>query len=201
VLYLFFLASLWLAQSSSRRLKLDVYPLFLTGVIGLGVYSLTLDQELTTLSLSGLFLPYWHYFLIGVLISHVLRGKPGANALLLGWIAIEIGFLALGTIKSYPVAGIVFGLFIFCLWRWKDLDSLLADPVFQYLGTISYTLYLVHPDIGWKAISLGQDFFDGEMSTIASLLVFIMAFLLSMLGAHVLHVVFEKPSLWLCQQL
>jgi len=48
---------------------------------------------------------------------------------------------------------------------------------------------------------LGQKFFGSEMSSIATLFIFIMALLLSVRGAHVFHVVFEKPSLWLRQQL
>jgi hypothetical protein len=39
------------------------------------------------------------------------------------------------------------------------------------------------------------------MSSTATLFEFITALLLSALGAHMFHVVFEKPSLWLCQQL
>jgi peptidoglycan/LPS O-acetylase OafA/YrhL len=48
---------------------------------------------------------------------------------------------------------------------------------------------------------LGQKFFGSEMSSIATSFAFITALLLSVLGAHVFHVVFEKPSLWLCQLL
>jgi peptidoglycan/LPS O-acetylase OafA/YrhL len=115
--------------------------------------------------------------------------------------AIEIGFLMLGDIKSYSVAGIVFGMFVFFLLQWKNLDSFLCGRIFQYLGAISYTLYLVHPDIGWKVISVGQQVFGGEMSSIATLFVFLSAVLLSILVAHLFHIAFEKPSLWLCKQL
>jgi peptidoglycan/LPS O-acetylase OafA/YrhL len=200
-LYLFFLVSVWLAQSLSRRLNVDFYKVFLTGVVMLGLYSLSLDQEMTTLSLPGLFLPYWHYFLIGVLISNIIRGKRAATMIFLVWMAIESGFLVSGEIKSYPVAGIVFGMFVFLMLRWKDLDTYFRSRFFQYLGSISYTLYLVHPDIGWKTISVGTQVFGGEMSSMTTLFVFLVAVLLSILTAHLFHVVFEKPSLWLCKQL
>jgi len=200
-LYLFFLLSVWLSQTLSKKLNLDYYKVFLSGVVLLGIYSLSLDQQMTSLSLPGLFLPYWHYFLIGVLISNIVRGKKASVPILLVWMAIEIGFLMSGDIKSYSVAGIVFGMFVFLLLRWNNLDTFLSGRIFQYLGSISYTLYLVHPDIGWKAISVGKQFFGSGMSSIATLFVFLSALLFSILVAHLFHIAFEKPSLWLCKQL
>jgi peptidoglycan/LPS O-acetylase OafA/YrhL len=200
-LYLFFLASVWLAQTISGKLNIDVYTIFLSGVIALGIFSLSLDQQFTTLSLPGLFLPYWHYFLTGVLISHVIRGKRAATPIFLMWAAVETAFLASGEIRSYPVAGLIFGVFVFLLFRWRDLDTLFSGRMFQYLGSISYTLYLVHPDIGWKTISVGKQVFGGELSSVATLFVFVTAILLSIAVAHLFHVIFEKPSLWLCKQL
>jgi len=92
-------------------------------------------------------------------------------------------------------------MFIFFLLRWNNLDTFLSGRIFQYLGSISYTLYLVHPDIGWKAISVGKQVFGSELSSIATLFVFLSALLLSILVAHLFHIAFEKPSLWLCKQL
>jgi peptidoglycan/LPS O-acetylase OafA/YrhL len=200
-LYLFFLLSVWISQTIATRLNLDVYNVFLSGVVLLGIYSLSLDQQIASLSIPGLFLPYWHFFLIGVLISHIVRGKKAGVPILLAWLAVETVFLVLGDIKSYSVAGVVFGMFLFVLLRWHNLDSFLSGRVFQYLGSISYTLYLVHPDIGWKAISVGKQVFGNEMSSMATLFVFLAALMLSVLVAHLFHLAFEKPSLWLCKQL
>ena len=200
-LYLFFLLSVWISQTIATRLNLDVYNVFLSGVVLLGIYSLSLDQQMASLSIPGLFLPYWHFFLIGVLISNIVRGKKAGVPILLAWLAVETVFLVLGDIKSYSVAGVVFGMFLFVLLRWHDLDTFLSGKIFQYLGSISYTLYLVHPDIGWKAISVGKQIFGNEMSSMATLFVFISALLLSILVAHLFHLAFEKPSLWLCKQL
>ena len=200
-LYLFFLASVWLSQTLSKRLNFDYYKVHLSGVILLGIYSLTLDQQITSLSVPGLFVPYWHYFLIGLLISNVVKGERASIPILFSWIAIEIGFLMSGDIVSYSVAGIGFGMLVFFLWRWNLMDTFLSSRFFQYLGSISYTLYLVHPDVGWKAISVGKQVFGSGMSSIATLFVFLSALLLSILVAHLFHIAFEKPSLWLCKQL
>ena len=200
-LYLFFLVSVWLSQTLSKKLKFDYYKVHLAGVVLLGIYSLALDQQLISLSLPGLFVPYWHYFLIGVLISNVVRGERASIPILFSWIVIEIGFLMSGEIISYSVAGIGFALLVFALWRWNLMNTFLCSRFFQYLGSISYTLYLVHPDVGWKAISVGKQVFGSEMSPTATLFVFLSALLLSILVAHLFHIVFEKPSLWLCRQL
>jgi len=200
-LYLFFLASVWLSQTLSKRLNFDYYKVHLSGVVLLGIYSLTLEQQITSLSVPGLFVPYWHYFLIGLLISNVVRGEKASIPILFSWMAIEIGFLMSGDIVSYSVAGIGFGMLVFLLWRWNLMDTFLCSRFFQYLGSISYTLYLVHPDVGWKAISVGKQVFGNEMSSMATLFVFLSALLLSVLVAHLFHILFEKPSLWLCKQL
>jgi len=200
-LYLFFLASVWLSQTLSKRLNFDYYKVHLSGVILLGIYSLTLDQQITSLSVPGLFVLYWHYFLIGLLISNVVRGEKASIPILFSWMAIEIAFLMSGDIVSYSVAGIGFGMLVFFLWRWNLMDTFLCSRFFQYLGSISYTLYLIHPDVGWKAISVGKQVFGNEMSSMATLFVFLSALLLSVLVAHLFHILFEKPSLWLCKQL
>lgn len=200
-LYLFFLVSVWLSQVISRRSSIGYDTVHLAGIFLLGLISLAIEQEFVSLAVPGLFLPYWHYFLIGVLISNLVRRKTAAGPLLYLWLAVEIGFMMAGEIKSYPVAGVVVGLFIFSLWRWSSLDNFLSGRVFQYLGAISYTLYLVHPDVGWKAISLGQRFFGSEMSAPATLFVFLSAIGVAIVTAHVFHVAFEKPSLRLAKRL
>jgi peptidoglycan/LPS O-acetylase OafA/YrhL len=200
-LYLFFLLSVWVSQWLSGRLTIGYHAIHLTVILMLGLYSLAIEQQIISLSVPGLFLPYWHYFLIGVLISNLVRGKTAAGALLCLWLATEIGFLWAGELRSYPVAGVVVGLFLFSLWRWSSLDNFLSGRVFQYLGSISYTLYLVHPDIGWKVIAAGQKFFSGKMSAMETLAVFFAAIALAILTAHVFHILFEKPSLRLARQL
>jgi len=200
-LYLFFLTSVWLSQTLSKRLNFDYYKVHLSGVVLLGIYSLTLEQQITALSVPGLFVPYWHYFLIGLLISNVVKGERASIPILFSWIAIEIGVLMSGDIVSYSVAGIGFGIFVFFLWQRNLMDTFLCSRFFQYLGSISYTLYLVHPDVGWRTISVCQQIFKGEMSSMETLFVFLLAILLSVLVAHIFHIAFEKPSLWLCKQL
>ncbi|MDG1204088.1 MAG: hypothetical protein P8N51_01820, partial [Pseudomonadales bacterium] len=160
----------------------------------LGIYSLYLDQQMDSTARSGLFLPYWHYFLMGVPVCNVIRGKKAASTILSLWVAAEVAALLVGDIKSYSVAGVVFCLMLFSLWKMNNLDSFLSGRVFHYFGTISYTLYLVHPDIGWKTISVARQFFGSDMSSIQTLFVFILAITLSVMTAHAFHVTFEKPS-------
>lgn len=57
--------------------------------------------------------------------------------------------------KAYGIAGIISTVLIYGLWKNDLLDTVLTSVSFQYLGKLSYTLYLVHPDVGWKVISLG----------------------------------------------
>ncbi|GGY82273.1 hypothetical protein GCM10011613_28790 [Cellvibrio zantedeschiae] len=81
------------------------------------------------------------------------------------------------------------------------LDRVFTSATLQYLGTISYTLYLVHPDIGWKVISTARMFFHGHLPKIYVIPVLLAAIVVSIIVAHIFHLLFEKPSLRLAEKL
>jgi peptidoglycan/LPS O-acetylase OafA/YrhL len=136
-LYLFFIFSLWLAQKIS--LSNTLFPHLLI-TLPLGIYSICLDLEIFTISIQGLFISSWHYFLMGVLINHVVKGVRHSELILALWLLVEIGFQTNLYVKAYTVAGIGSTLAIYLMWKLKKLDSFLTGRLFKYLGAISYTL-------------------------------------------------------------
>ena len=78
------------------------------------------------------------------------------------------------------------------------LDRVFTGQGFQYLGKLSYTLYLVHPDVGWKVISFGKIVLHDYMSPAIAGFLFMSGILVSLIVAHIFHLSFEKPSLRLC---
>jgi len=169
--------------------------------LGIGLFSLLVDYNIVKLSVSGLFIGAWHYFLIGVLTSNVIRRLKHSVSYLICWLIIEILFFTLVDIKPYAFAAVSSSLFIYYLWRNNLLDSIFTGKAFQFFGKISYTLYLVHPDIGWKTISVCKHIIDGPISPLLGGIIFIFALMLSVLAAYVLHILVEKPSLRLCNAL
>jgi len=61
-----------------------------------------------------------------------------------------------------------------------------------FLGSISYSLYLVHVPIGGRVINLGSRFIDS--SEVESLLLRAIAMLISLLAAWLFYVAIEKPA-------
>lgn len=200
-LYLFYLLTVWLSQKMAKLLNRDSYMLHALLIIAVGVYSVLLDYKLLSLSIPGLFISSWHYFLMGILVSNVVRKLPYSSYMLIAWIIFEV-VLQLGVFtKAYTIAGSLSCLLIFILWKGDLLDTALTSRGFQYLGKLSYTLYLVHPDIGWKTISVGKLILADYMSPLVGGILFIVGIFSSIAFAHLFHLMFEKPSLRLCSKL
>ncbi|WP_189419860.1 acyltransferase family protein [Cellvibrio zantedeschiae] len=197
--YLFYLFSLWISQKVTKKLNISNFHLLI--IIGLGVFSILVDRSFYSLSVNGLFISNWHYFLIGVLVARVFRRKAYSTQVFFIWILFEcITSLYFGE-KPYQTAGIIIGIFLYALWWRSLLDRVFTSATLQYLGTISYTLYLVHPDIGWKVISTARMFFHGHLPKIYVIPVLLAAIVVSIIVAHIFHLLFEKPSLRLAEKL
>jgi peptidoglycan/LPS O-acetylase OafA/YrhL len=200
-LYLFYIFTVWLSQFASRYIAWKTYPLHLIVLIGVGIYSVTLDYNVTSISIPGLFLSNWHYFLMGVLVANVIRKLPYSISIFIAWVLFETAFQLGISIKPYAVVGVFSSVLIFILWRKNLLDSALTRRELQYLGRISYTLYLIHPDIGWKVISFGRLLLDDHISPFFGGVLLIVGIAASIIVAHLFHLAFERPSLWVASKL
>ena len=200
-LYLFYIFTLWASQIITvHKNKLEYFAHVLL-VIVVGIYSLSLEHKLTSLNIPGLFIPFWHYFLLGVLVSNVVRKLPYSSHVLVAWLILEIAFQAGIDIKAFSIGGIVTSIFIYILWIFNSLDKAFTNRGYQFLGKISYTLYLIHPDVGWKTISVGKLILEDYMSPILAGVLFISGIIVSIVCAYLLHIGVERPSLWLCSRL
>jgi peptidoglycan/LPS O-acetylase OafA/YrhL len=199
--YIFYITSLWLSQKLQTTLANNKLPIHLMIIVLLGIYSIAVELKLTSIPIPGLFIASWHYFLLGVLISNVVRGIKYSQPLFFAWLLIEFAFQYNVHIESYTVAGLACSILIYSLWKTQSLNRIFVGRVFKYFGTISYTLYLIHPDIGWKIISLAKMMLGEHNSPMISGLLLIFSISVCIAIAHIFHLMFEKPSLWLCNQL
>lgn len=196
--YLFYMASLWFSQqyvpSKNRSFNLWL-------ILCMGLYSLAMDFGITANIVGGLFIPYWHYFLMGILASHVVRGLPKASYIFIVWLLIEIVFLVAFKFKEYTAAGICCSGLIGLMWKLGALDRWFKGRILTYLGTLSYTLYLVHPDIGWTTISFGKYVLGEAIDPWQSGLLLLIGIAISVLTAHIFHLVFERPTQYMASRL
>ena len=161
--YLFYIFSLWFSSKVAGN-KASLINLLI--VLCMGGYSILLDIGLLESYVPGLFVSNWHYFLMGVLVCHVIRRTPYSHDVFMCWLLIEVFSQLITEVKPYIVA-----------------------------GTISYTLYLGHPDIGWKTIAFGKLLIGNDISPVQSGVLLIAGVSASIIVAHIFYLIFERPTL------
>ncbi len=149
--------------------------------------------------INGLFLSYWLLFFIGVLLRWSTRdGLPSVWF----WSFFILVFLqGIISIDRPVLAGLATVLFFYILDNISRLDTALDNYIFQYLGRISYSLYLIHPIIGWQSISVGKRLIGPELSIVHGTTLFMAGTIVSVLSAHILYVVIERPSVNLTKRI
>lgn len=128
------------------------------------------------------------WFAIGMAMYRVTFHAGERNSWL-DWAVALAAVIVLAIVESLGIAGlaVVFGGFVLAAAKGKL--KLLANPVIVWLGSISYTLYLLHENIGWSIIlALRQ----GGFGVNAAILLAIAA---SLALASLVTVFVEKPAM------
>src|SRR5450756_711048 len=73
------------------------------------------------------------------------------------------------------------------------LETMLSGTVIQFLGRVSYSLYLIHLSVGWRAISVFRRKFGPELGPAMGSAAFLGGVLLSVLSAWLVYVTLEAP--------
>ena len=81
------------------------------------------------------------------------------------------------------------------------LSTLLRGRGWQFLGKISYSLYLLHVCVGWRFVSLCLRLLDEPFSPLTGIAVLAGAIAVSVLSAAMLHYAVEAPSLRLAKRI
>lgn len=200
-LYITYILIVWVSQKIALVLKNSSQKILIILILCLGLVSLCYDQKLLFLNKIGLFFPYWHYFLMGVLLANVAKRRASSQTILFLWLILECLFLLLGEPTPYAIAGISTTFSIWLIWYRGQLSKLFTGRIFSFLGKISYSLYLIHSDIGWKFISVCKLLLGEYINGYVSILVFFLSILLSVGAAYILYFFVEAPSLRLCNRL
>jgi peptidoglycan/LPS O-acetylase OafA/YrhL len=93
----------------------------------------------------------WYAFAAGVAASRVVAGRGYAALVVAAAVALAVAVIT-RTGDGLVVAGTAGAIAL--AHRTRRLDRWLAGPTVQYLGRISYSLYLVHVPIGFRLSNL-----------------------------------------------
>jgi peptidoglycan/LPS O-acetylase OafA/YrhL len=120
-----------------------------------------------------------------VVVDHVDRATGMALLMLLA--------IVTGIVHGLPVAIAATATALLIAWQ----VPLTWGPMVR-IGALSYSLYLIHAPLGGRVVNLGARYAEGVVAELAVLLV---AMLVSLGAAFVLHVLVERPSLRLAARL
>lgn len=153
--------------------------------------SVAVYSGLVAIPIRGTFVQFWFYFHLGMTICWFGNRWVSARFMLFTVLIILAGMV-------YRPMNVGTGLATFAvmlmvrIWLWDRQP--LSGSVFQYLGRISYSLYLFHPTIGWSLISLGKRAIGPELSIAAAFLLFITGTVASIVFSHVVCLLLEWPA-------
>lgn len=188
--YLTYILLLWLMQRLSREWWGTGGRFFVFAP--LAVYSLMLITGLASFPLAKFFVDYWYMFFLGVMACWVLTKQVK-----LKWAYIYIGVALLSLALKWDIRTVVAvatAVSIIIVGKLGKLSSALNWKWSQYLGRISYSLYLVHPLVGHRILGLAVHRFGNPPSPIISWLVFLTATAASIMAAILMNKLIERPS-------
>lgn len=148
----------------------------------------------------GFFLPYWHVFFLGAVVYWAI----------IGWVKPRYLLIYLGLIAGFAIAfkpdvesfvTLITGAFVYLVGVRDGFGRVLSGRIIQYLGRISYSLYLLHATVGWSTVSLCERYLGHSLGFISGTLSFFAGVTASIVAAHVAYILVEKPSIELSKLL
>ncbi len=184
--YLFYIFLQWIVQKMTRS-SMSAHRT-LTAILSLtGIASLVCFAR--DPSVGGWSYNWWYLFAFGAILSRemLVRGK------LLGPIGVLLLLsVALQSHHLEPAAGALTGLALYAATQFNGLCTWLSNALIQYLGRISYSLYLTH--------TLALQILTGILLRIRlapmfhSIPAYISMLLIPIICAEIFYRIIEKPS-------
>lgn len=158
------------------------------------VYAASLKRQFP---IQGTFIPFWYSFYIGCLLCWVLTRSIPEYFFYVALGAMLLFFFLGDNDQIFTTCMVSLGIF-YCIKRNK-LHDFLSSFVFQYLGRISYSLYLIHWLVGIKFISLISFLF--KEAPISPILLFMISLGASIGAAELFYRLVEQPCLLLSRKI
>lgn len=163
-------------------------------VAGLTALSLVLAVGQVKLPVDGLFVRYWHMFALGVLTCWCVFGDLAWRW---WWALMAVELVAVfGSAPNLPhLAPLLAAAVIVLSSRRIGARGWLAGPAHQFLGKLSYSLYLMHPLVGWSTISVLKKLFGDAPSIALGLAYMAAGIVASIASAWILWRAVELPAI------
>ena len=138
----------------------------------------------------GAFVPWWYLFMLGACTRWSLESK----AVWMWTAAVIVSLVVCGVWHRdwVPLAGAATATAILTAAVRGRLATWLNFRWLQYLGAISYSLYLLHTVVGSRALAFGLARLEPDSLLVCAALVALAA-AISVAAAHLMHRFIERP--------
>ncbi len=142
----------------------------------------------------GLALDRWYEFFTGVIAWWVVAGVVRFPVLVLAWVANAL-------VARHPDSPVEIAITVsvstLCLLgaTRPGLDRRFNIRPLQFLGAISYSLYLYHASVGWRVVSLAQHFAGNSLPPLLGVTDMVVAVGAAILAGYLGWRLIERPSL------
>jgi peptidoglycan/LPS O-acetylase OafA/YrhL len=188
--------SQWLARRKGYWCRSDSVALLLV-FMPLAVLSIVV-AKFVGCPVQGTLVPFWYQFFFGALIWWTLEGKVSRSWFWL-YVAMTVGIITMSQLRSDTLVVLATGCIIYLAAARNRLHVWLKAVWIQYLGRISYGLYLTHGLVGIPAVNLAFRLLPDADRLVLLWAVLVMA--TSIGSAHLLHVLIERPCAGLAKRL
>ncbi|MCK2147769.1 acyltransferase family protein [Marinobacter alexandrii] len=198
--YIIFSIMVWLIY---RKLPVSAHrvPFFVTGFSFIVmVVSPYFRYTEGSMPVSGTIFPYLYEFLLGILACYYLIGRLRGADLSLLMLTVFLVTVSLKTTLHAIIPAITVVALIGSSKGWRCFQFLVSDSC-QFLGRISYSLYLTHAIIGWASASILIRFLDGRGGFLGTAAVFFLSVMVSLIFAYIFYHIVEKRFITLSKRL
>lgn len=162
------------------------------------LYSLGIWLGAFPLPVRGLFIERWFQFALGIAAWAVFSKKISKStfgalcALTLAMVLV----LSPHEVRAYSaVTAVASSALLAAVGVMGKMENVLRGRSIQFIGRVSYSLYLIHLTVGWRFISLMKQMFGPELGPVMGSAAFLGGVLLSTVAAWLLHALLEAPSM------
>jgi peptidoglycan/LPS O-acetylase OafA/YrhL len=167
------------------------------------LYSALLFLDVLSTPKDFLFIDRWFQYFLGVLAWAAVTRRIRVRTFLGAWLAV-LAVVAASSAPPYRILATYAALITSALLVWAGVSGrismILAGRVAQFLGKISYSLYLLHLVVGWRFVSLCKRLLGAQFSPTQATLVLLAGMALSIASAWLMYVLLEAPSIRLARR-
>lgn len=167
----------------------------LIGFAALAVFSAATHGNYFKSPIQHLFIEQWYQFFLGALTYWCRKGYLPSR-----WVWIYIAVIFGISLSGKPNPGDLIAAATAIMLIMMSSNRLLDSAPLQFLGRISYSLYLIHVPIGWAAIALVGRIFQHE-SPLFAVAVGVFGMVVSIVSAYLLYLIVEAPSVKLSRRI